>query len=396
VVLAAAPQHSHQTGGKIEMEEKTYSVLVIDDEEVMRDSCCLILAKEGFDTDSAPNGEAGLEKIETSPPDFVLIDLKMPGIDGLEVLEKVKKIDPDIISIVITGYATVESAVEAMKRGAYDFLPKPFTPEELRLIIRRGVERMRLIQEAETLRQEKKLIEENFITMVSHQLRSPVVAVAQYFEVILGGMAGDIAPQQKDMLTKAKIRLEGLLDLINDWLSIARMNGGQLVERLTPTTLEPLLKKQIDLLQPLTQASNIKLVLAPSPEATAVMGDEETLEQVFANLIANAVKYNRPGGKVEVCIKEDSEHIIVDVSDTGVGIAQEHIPFLFDQFYQIERSKRDRDKGSGLGLTIAKKIIDSHGGDIRITSEPGVGSTFSVIFPKPPSNLPHPTLPKRS
>ncbi len=219
--------------------------------------------------------------------------------------------------------------------------------------------------------------------MVSHQLRSPVVAVAQYFEVILGGMAGDIAPQQKDMLTKAKARLEGLLDLINDWLSVARMNSGQLVERLKPTPLEPLLEKQIDLLQPLTQASNIKLALTFSSGNTSVMGDEETLEQVFANLITNAIKYNRPHGKVEVFIKEDAEHIIVDITDTGVGIAQEHIPFLFDQFYQIERSKRDRDKGSGLGLTIAKKIIDSHGGAIEVTSEPDVGTTFSVILPKP-------------
>ncbi len=373
------------------MEETTYSVLVIDDEESMRDACCLILAKEGFDTDSAANGKAGLEKIHASPPDFVLIDLKMPGIGGLEVLEKVKEIDPNIIPIVITGYATVESAVEAMKRGAYDFLPKPFTPEELRLIIRRGVERKELVQEAETLRREKKLIEENFITMVSHQLRSPIVAIAQYFEVILGGMAGEISPQQKDMMTKARARLEGLLNLINDWLSIARMNGGQLVDRLKPMLLETLLANQIDLLQPLTEASNIKLVLAPTTGKTTVMGDEETLEQVFSNLITNAIKYNRPDGKVEISIKEDAEHIIVDITDTGVGIAQEHIPFLFDQFYQIDRSKRSRgDKGSGLGLTIAKKIIDSHGGAIEVTSKPGVGTTFSIIFPKPPSDLPNP------
>jgi signal transduction histidine kinase len=365
------------------IEEKTYSVLVIDDEESMRDSCCLILAKEGFTTDSAPNGESGLEKIQASPPDFVLIDLKMPGIGGLEVLEKVKEINPDTIPIVITGYATVESAVEAMKRGAYDFLPKPFTPEELRLIIRRGIERKKLIQEAEALRREKKLIEENFITMVSHQLRSPLVAIAQYFEVIMGGMVGEVSAQQKEMLAKAKTRLEGLLDLINDWLNIARMNGGQLVERLQPTPLEPMLAKQIDLLQPLTQASHISLSLASSPGNTTVLGDEETLEQVFSNLITNAIKYNRPNGKVEVFIKEDEHQVKVDVTDTGVGIAQEHIPFLFDQFYQIDRSKRTGDKGSGLGLTIAKKIIDSHGGTIEVTSESGVGTTFSVIFPKP-------------
>jgi signal transduction histidine kinase len=364
------------------MEEKRYSVLVIDDEESMRDSCCLILAKEGFETDSAENGESGLAKLDESQPDFVLIDLKMPGIGGLEVLDRVKKVDPDIIPIVITGYATVGSAVEAMKRGAYDFLPKPFTPEELRLIIRRGIERKRLQQEAESLRREKKLIEENFITMVSHQLRSPLVAVAQYFEVILGGHVGEVATRQSDMIEKAKIRLEGLLDLINDWLSLARMNGGRLVDRLKPNHLAPHLARLIDFLQGLTAEKRIALRLAPVSGSDLALADWETLEQVFSNLITNAIKYNREGGTVDVSIREEADSITVDVADTGVGISQEHLPFVFEQFYQIERSKRTGDKGSGLGLTIAKKIVESHGGTLHVTSEEGAGSTFSVRIPK--------------
>ncbi|GAH46417.1 unnamed protein product, partial [marine sediment metagenome] len=120
------------------MLEKTPFILVVDDEESMRDACSKILKKDGFLADTAKDGSAGLEKIEKNKPDLVLVDLKMPGISGMEVLEKIKEIDPNIISVVITGYSTVESAVEAMKKGAYDFLPKPFSPEELRIIIRRG------------------------------------------------------------------------------------------------------------------------------------------------------------------------------------------------------------------------------------------------------------------
>lgn len=362
---------------------KPYSILVIDDEESMRDSCSLILAKEGFATDTAENGELGILKVREAPPDFVLIDLKMPGIGGLEVLEEVKAINPDTIPIVITGYATVESAVEAMKRGAYDFLPKPFTPEELRLIIRRGMERKKLQEEAESLRREKKLIEENFITMVSHQLRSPLVAVAQYFEVVLGGHLGDIGPQLKEMIEKAKVRLEGLLNLINDWLSIARMNGGQLVDRLKPTHLEPLLTKLVDFLQALTDENNITLKLAPTSGSDLAQADPETLEEVFANLITNAIKYNTPNGSVTVLIREEKDTIFVDVSDTGVGIPPEHLPFIFDQFYQVDRSKRRGDKGSGLGLAIAKRIVEAHGGSIDVTSRAGEGTTFSVSLPKP-------------
>jgi DNA-binding NtrC family response regulator len=127
------------------MLEKKSTILVIDDDESMRDSCTQILTKDGFLAEIAKDGSSGLEKIKETKPDLVLIDLKMPGINGLEVLERTIEMDPNIIAVVITGYATVESAVEAMKKGAYDFLPKPFTPDELRIIIKRGLERRKLI-----------------------------------------------------------------------------------------------------------------------------------------------------------------------------------------------------------------------------------------------------------
>jgi two-component system sensor histidine kinase/response regulator len=368
------------------MEDKKYKVLVIDDEEAMRDSCSLILEKEGFETDTAENGMIGLEKVEKDRPDFVIIDLKMPQISGQEVLEKVRTIDPDIIPIVITGYATVESAVEAMKKGAYDFLPKPFTPQELRIIINRGLERKKLIQETKRLQREKKLMEENFITMVSHQLRSPLVAIVQYFEIILAGMAGEVEEKQKEMILKAKERSEGLLELINDWLSIARMNHGQIVDKLKPTSLGVLLSKIVEFLQPVTEENNISLKLVAPVGSDVVLGDEESLEQVFSNLINNAIKYNKPNGKVLLSVEEKDNFIKVHIQDTGVGIAPEHLPNIFDQFYQIDRSKRKGDKGSGLGLTIAKKIAEAHGGSIEVSSELGKGSVFTVYLPKARDN----------
>lgn len=364
------------------MSNKKPIVLVIDDEESMRDSCCLILTKEGFQTETAEDGFVGLEKVREVKPDIALIDLKMPGISGLEVLEKIKEIDPDIISIVITGYATVESAVEAMKKGAYDFLPKPFTPEELRIIIRRGLERRKLIQETETLRREKKLMEENFITLVSHQLRSPLSAIVQYFEVILGGMMGEVEPKQKEMLTKARDRLESLLELINDWLDIARMNAGQIVQKLKPLALREVLNDLVEFIQPSARQENIRVELLPSAGEDVILGDRETLEQVFSNLINNAIKYNTPNGSVEVSIKENDDFITTEVKDSGTGIPKEHLPFIFDQFYQVDRSEGKKKKGSGLGLSIAKKIVEAHRGRIEVASEVGKGSVFSVILPK--------------
>lgn len=364
------------------MTDKKPIVLVIDDEESMRDSCSQILAKDGFRPETAEDGTVGLEKVQNVNPDLVLIDLKMPGINGFEVLDRVKEYDPNIISIVITGYATIESAVEAMKKGAYDFLPKPFTPDQLRIIIKRGLERRRLIQEAESLRREKKIMEENFITMVSHQLRSPLSTIVQYFEVILGGMAGRVEPKQEEMLSKAKNRLESLMDLINDWLDLAQMNKGQIVENLRLLSLKKVLEDIIEFIKPSAQKENIGLELIPYSGHDCVRGDEEKLKQVFSNLITNAILYNKPNGSIKISLNEKEDFMAVHVEDTGIGIPKEHLPFIFDQFYRIKKSEVKKAKGTGLGLSIAKKIVEVHGGAIEVTSELDKGSTFTVFLPK--------------
>jgi len=362
-------------------------ILVIDDEESMRDSCCQILNKDGFLSAGANDGIAGLKKTKELKPDLVLIDLKMPGINGLEVLEKVKKIDPNIIPVVITGYATVESAIEAMKKGAYDYLPKPFTPEELRIIIRRGLEKKKLILETELLRREKKLIEENFITMVSHQLRSPLVAIQQYIEVILAGMVGKVDKKQKGMLIRARERIDGLLNVINDWLDVARLDSGQIIDKLKSIQLKKIIKKIIEDLKPLAQQSDISMELEPSSESALVQGDRETLEQVFYNLITNAIIYNKPDGRVVVTIKRNKGFIAAEIQDTGIGIAKKHLPFIFDQFYRVSRREDQKIKGTGLGLSIAKKIVDAHGGTIKVSSELDKGSTFTILLLKAKKKL---------
>ena len=362
--------------------EKRPFILVVDDDESIRDSCTQILKKDGYQAETAKDGSSGLEQMKEKKPDLVLIDLKMPGINGLKVLEKTREIDPNIIAVVITGYATVESAVEAMKIGANDFLPKPFTPDELRIIIKRGLEKRRLIHETELLKREKKLMEENFITMVSHQLRSPLVAILQYFEVILSGMAGDASERLKEMIQKAQNRLENLMNLINDWLDVARLDSGQIIEKLKPLSLKKVIERLLEDMEPLAQEKDIYLELGPSSVNENVLGDEESLKQVFSNLINNAIRYNKPKGKVKISIKENKNFIITEVQDTGIGISKDHLPFIFDQFYRVKRTEDQKMKGTGLGLSIAKKIVEAHGGSIQVTSEKGQGSTFTVFLYK--------------
>jgi signal transduction histidine kinase len=359
-------------------------VLVIDDEESMRDSCSQIIAKLGCRVETAGDGTSGLAKIRELKPDAIIVDLKMPGIGGLDVLNEVRLIDPQIVAIVITGYATVDAAVEAMKRGAYDFLPKPFTPDELRLILARTLERRRLAIEAETLRREKKLLQDNIITMVSHQLRSPMVAIQQYFEVLLSGIAGELEAKPREMIHKASDRLTSLLELVNDWLQLARIDGGGLVAAFRPVELQPLIDRLLDFLAPLAGEHGVTLEWGAPPAAgIAAFGDEASLEQVFTNLLHNGIIYNKKGGRVEVRLGENGNEVTVELRDTGIGIAAEHLPLIFDQFYRVHRSEETKAKGSGLGLSIVKKIVESHHGRIEVSSEPGVGTVFTVRLQKP-------------
>ncbi len=362
------------------MKTENAKILIIDDEQFMCDSCRQVFIKDGYQVDIANDGITGIKKIKEFKPNLVFVDLKMPGMSGMEVLEEIKKIDPTIVSIVITGYATIESAVEAIKREAYDFLPKPFNPDELRLVTGRALKRRKLILETNRIREEKDRMKENFISMVSHQLRTPLVAVQQYFEVILGGMVGAVSKEQKNMLNRSKIRIDELIKLIKEWLDFAKIDANKLVAELKPTDLIPILSKIPDTLQSLAKQSNVTVKMDIPKDLTLISGNANTLEQVFLNLVENGIRYNKNGGNIIISTQMENGYVKVEISDTGIGISQQELPFIFDQFYQV--NSHNRTDGTGLGLCIVKRVIDAHLGEIKVTSEPGRGTVFSILLPK--------------
>jgi len=358
------------------------TILVIDDEKAMRDSCYQVLTKDGYRTETSEDGDSGLQKIMEIRPDLVLVDLKMPGMSGMELLEKIGDFDPNIVSIVITGYATIESAVEAMKRNAYDFLPKPFTPDQLRIVTRRGLERRRLTLESARLQQEKEKMKENFITLVSHQLRSPLASIQQYFEVILEGFAGEVASKQKEMIEQASKRIDELLRLVNDWLNMSRIEAGKLTGKFEPVDLVSILSETIGLLKPLADERKVALEMDLRGSPPIVQGNGESLKQAFTNLVSNAIHYNREGGMVNISTREQGNHLVVEITDTGIGISQKNLHFIFDEFFRVKTKKTRGVTGSGLGLPIAKRIIEAHNGSIKAVSKLGKGTTFSILLPK--------------
>lgn len=353
-------------------------VLVIDDEEIARVSCQRVLNREGINVALAGSGREGLDLVMRDRHDLVLVDLKMPGMDGVEVARRIQQYDKNIVVIIITGYATIESAVAVMKEGAYDYLPKPFTPDELLIVVRRGLEKRRLDQESRALREEKEAMERNFVTMVTHQLRSPLAAIFQYFEVLLGDIGGELNDIQREMLERARERLDGLLQLINDWLDMSRIHTGEILHRLQPMRLADCVDMALAGLELAVREKGIRLIVNIPPDLPPALVDRDTFREVLSNVISNAIKYNRSGGTVTVSARESEDWLVVEVEDTGLGIDEKEIPFVFDQFYRSKARDIRELQGTGLGLAIAHKIVQAHGGKIEVRSESGKGSTFSI------------------
>jgi two-component system sensor histidine kinase/response regulator len=364
------------------MEIGGATVLVIDDEESMRDSCHQVLTKEGYRVETAVDAESGLRKVRELSPDIVLVDLKMPRMSGTAVLKEITAIDPTIVAVVITGYATVESAVEAMKSGAYDFLPKPFTPDELRIVTKRGLEKRRMSAEMEALRKENEMMRENFVTVVTHEMRAPLVAVEQYLEVMLEEMAGNVTPKQKEILDHSRKRVDWLLTLVNEWLSMSRIQRGKIVESLKTVTLRELLEESAALVKPQADEKGIDIKVGVAEGIEHIEGDKDALSHVFMNLVSNAVKYNHDEGSVRVTAIDKGDGIAVEVEDTGIGIPEGSLPFIFDEFFRAKTDEGRCVPGTGLGLTIVKRIVEAHRGHVSVKSVVGQGSTFTVFLPK--------------
>ncbi len=356
-------------------------VLVVDDEEPIRDSCRQVLTKAGYECHTAVDGIEGLHFAHQVEPDVVLLDLMMPGMDGLAMLDQLLKTHPNVVCIVITGYATIESAVDAMKHGAFDFLPKPFTPDELRVIVTRGLDQRRLLLETAALREEKARMQQYFISIVTHELRSPLLLVKQYLDLVVGGKMGSIDDTAREMLTGAHSTLRGLLEIIADWLKLAKIDPGDMADHMEQIEIGPVLSRVVAELEECAHDAGVEIRLDAPFDTCKVTAHPEALGMVFRNLISNAVKYNTRGGSVVLegaCV---DGNLRIDVRDTGLGIPQDEIPFIFEDFFRVKSSKTAEIPGTGLGLSIVKKIVEGHHGSVDVDSAEGEGTTFSVFLP---------------
>ena len=375
------------------MSEKSL-ILVIDDEIGICEGIQRALEPEGFQVSIALEGKSGLALVRENDFDLVLLDVKMPEISGLDLIGMIHQIDPEIICIIITGYATVEMAVSAIKQGAYDFLTKPFSVDILLLAVNQGLERRMLSLEAkraarvkaemQKLAEEKIRLEEldrakkQFIRLVTHELQSPVAAVENYLKLILEGYVP--TEDQKGILEKCIVRTREERKLIADLLELGHL---EMIESFQVSRINPgeILEQVIEELREVIDQKDLGLLVEVDKNIPEITASPEQIKSVWSNLLSNAVKFTPDRGEIAIGLQYKDGTLMGRVQDTGIGIPLEDQEKLFTEFFRAENAKQAGVPGTGLGLVIVKRIIEGLGGKITVKSKPGFGATFQFEIP---------------
>ena len=367
-------------------------VLVIDDEPGIRSGVSRILntfrvnypfmdEDYTFEVQEAPTGEDGIRILDREQPDILLLDNKLPGIQGIEVLEYIRNKKYDIVVAMITSYASLDVALNAHKFGATDFIPKPFTPQELKSSIENITKQQYLKRITHTMNEEGKKIRYQFLSVLSHELKAPLNAIEGYLRMMQEKQSGDRIEDYTTPIERSLQRIQGMRNLIMDLLDLTKIRLERKEEKIEEVHLSNIASNSIITVRPYAIQMEISIKLTIKSDAV-IMADPTDMEIIFNNLISNSVKYNRRQGKSEIIIDSDDNDVIIVFSDTGIGIKKEDRENLFEDFVRIKNEKTRNITGSGLGLSIVKKVVELYKGTISVDSVPDVGSTFTVRLPK--------------
>jgi signal transduction histidine kinase len=367
-------------------------VLVVDDEPGIRSGVIRVLNKYsvsypfmeediGYEISEAASGEEAIRIFSENKPDIVLLDNKLPGMGGVEVLEFINRNNLDIEVMMITSFASLDLAVKATNIGAYDFVPKPFTPQELRSSMDNITKHLFLKRMTRKMNTEGKQIRFQFLSVLSHELKNPINAIEGYLRMIRERQAGETLEAYDEMVTRALNRIQGMRTLIMDMLDLTKIESGKKNREIQETDLVNICRISLETMGPLAIQMEVEMHLE-GPDQLVLMVDPHDMEIIMNNLISNAIKYNTTGGKVFVRILPHEKHAEIEVEDTGIGIPEENQSLLFKEFVRIRQKETKHVSGSGLGLSIVKRLLDLNGGNIEFKSKPGEGSLFRILLPK--------------
>jgi len=372
---------------------ENFRVLIADDELGMRHGAAKVLKnytvsvpdfdqEVGYTPVEAADGTEAMQKLTDEKFDLVLLDYKMPGFSGLEILEQIKEKSLDVMTVMVTAYASLDVAVSATKNGAFDFLAKPFSPDELKSVVQKATRSLLAQRQAQKLAEEKRRVRFQFISVLAHELKAPLAAVDSYLQLMKRHTAGDDLSKYDHIIERTLIRIDGMRKMIFDLLDLTRIESGQKKRELIITDLVTAAKNSIETMSVLAAGRGISITLH-SDSSIPLTADPGELDIIFNNLISNAVKYNRDNGKVDVTLSKSGEDITIRVSDTGFGMTPEETDRLFGEFVRIKNDNTRNIMGSGLGLSILKRLSALYNGKIMVDSRKDVGTTFTVILKNP-------------
>jgi signal transduction histidine kinase len=410
-------------------------VLVVDDEESVVVTIKAILQLDGYNVATTTSGQKARAMVRDVEYDLVLTDLRLEDGDGLDVLKAVRERYPETVTIMLTGYASLESAIQALRAGAYDYLVKPSEVEELRATVARGLERRRLGQEvrqrvaelehanreiadlnsslqrrideatAELKERYEQLTEldrmkSQFLSIASHELKTPITAMSGFLQVALrrvrrlgeGGAAAPVAESLRGITEQLEVvyRQTGkLARLVDELLDVSRIQTGRIEFRYGDVDMGELANEVATRMQLTTTTHKIAV---HNDSRNVVTADRDHLEQVLNNLVTNAIKYSPAGGSITIDVRPDEGGVRLSVTDQGIGIPEKELEAIFGLFYRSpDRAARDA-AGMGLGLYISKEIVVRHGGRIWAESGGTKGSTLNVVIPRMPTGATKPDV----
>ncbi len=381
-------QNTHQTG--------VTKILIVDDERVVRHVCQLSLEQDLYTILVADNGIKAMELLRSEPDiAIVLSDFKMPGMTGFELLNAIKRDFPHIEVIIMTGFATIENAIEAMKLGAYDFLLKPLKAEQIRLVINKCREKISLSQENLTLKRaneklrELQIVKDKFLAITSHELRTPVSHLRGYLSILNGDDFLLLSPAEKhDCMSVINAAVLDLEQIVTDMFDLIELEQGAMVLKRESFALNELLEQIEHEFRRALQERRQTLTLRRCPQPCMIAADRLKVKIMVSELIQNAIKFTPDHGQIELSLQVEGDFYVIIVADTGVGIKQEKMGAIFEKFYEVQHSNHHSTSktgfmggGMGLGLSLARAIAEAHDGGIKVSSEVGKGSIFQVFLP---------------
>jgi signal transduction histidine kinase len=366
--------------------DQTSRIIIVDDEALNMEALCITLRSNGYDTTGFSSPSKALDAIRTGKFDLLLTDLKMPGMDGVSLLNAALELDPDLAGIMMTGYGTIETAISAMKAGAIDYILKPFNLSVILPVLQRSLTlrslrldkaRLELLVRTQARDLEASNRElEAFSYSVAHDLRAPLRSINGFSQILIEDHHRELNPVGQEHLGRIAKAAQRMDEIIETLLSLARFSQCRLKRSLVD--LSEMAHRSIADLQNAHKERSVEVVIAPQLSADC---DGSLIRLALDNLLSNAWKFSakRPDSRIEMGCRSDGDTPIYFIRDNGAGFDSDHAQGLFEPFHRLHRQKDF--EGTGIGLATVQRIISRHGGRIWAESKPREGATFFFTLP---------------